>query len=81
MPTLYLLSQLFADDGPLDAETKIHLLDYNRAVLELVTLPNIILAWCASPGSQPLARVSHLRRITQTCLPPLQASAPPSHPP
>ena len=56
MPTLLLLDRLFAslasesgensDDTP---ETEIHLQDYNRAVLELVTFPNVILAWCTSP--------------------------------
>jgi protein-histidine N-methyltransferase len=29
-------------------ETHIHLQDYNRSVLELVTFPNVLLAWCPS---------------------------------
>ena len=29
-------------------ETHIHLQDYNRSVLELVTFPNVLLAWCQS---------------------------------
>lgn len=36
-------------------ETEIHLQDYNRAVLELVTFPNVLLAWCTfyPPSSTP----------------------------
>jgi hypothetical protein len=37
--------------------TEIHLQDYNRSVLELVTLPNIILAWCASITAQSRALI------------------------
>ncbi|PVG04566.1 hypothetical protein CPB86DRAFT_746418 [Serendipita vermifera] len=33
-------------------ETTIHLQDYNRSVLELVTVPNILLAWYSSNASQ-----------------------------
>jgi hypothetical protein len=33
---------------PLVQETDIHLQDYNRSVLELVTFPNVLLAWCSS---------------------------------
>jgi len=29
-------------------ETNIHLQDYNCSVLELVTFPNVLLAWCPS---------------------------------
>ena len=29
-------------------ETHIHLQDYNRSVLELVTFPNVLLTWCSS---------------------------------
>ena len=67
MPTLLLLDRLFAslasesgesnDDTP---ETEIHLQDYNRAVLELVTFPNVILAWCTSPSSPIALRLSML---------------------
>lgn len=32
-------------------ETHIHLQDYNRSVLELVTFPNVLLAWYMSPLS------------------------------
>ena len=40
-----------SDTGPgslSDQETHIHLQDYNRSVLELVTFPNILLVWCPS---------------------------------
>ncbi|KAH9019083.1 hypothetical protein EDB85DRAFT_1873371, partial [Lactarius pseudohatsudake] len=55
-PTLLLLDRLFAflasetaaSDGE-QPETEIHLQDYNRAVLELVTFPNVLLAWYISP--------------------------------
>ncbi|KAH9005628.1 hypothetical protein EDB86DRAFT_3177905 [Lactarius hatsudake] len=61
-PTLLLLDRLFAflassetaaSDGerPVVPETEIHLQDYNRAVLELVTFPNVLLAWYVSPLS------------------------------
>jgi protein-histidine N-methyltransferase len=47
VPSLYLLSRLFASDLKNDGvKTQTHLQDYNASVLELVTLPNIILAWC-----------------------------------
>ncbi|KAH9059503.1 hypothetical protein EDB87DRAFT_1621235 [Lactarius vividus] len=64
-PTLLLLDRLFAflaaetggapraSDGerPMVPATEIHLQDYNRAVLELVTFPNVLLAWYVSPLS------------------------------
>ncbi|THH20478.1 hypothetical protein EW146_g893 [Bondarzewia mesenterica] len=44
IPTLFLLHELFhAPSGSDSSETHIHLQDYNRSVLELVTLPNILL--------------------------------------
>lgn len=47
-----LFTNLVCDNGS-DANlpavaTHFHLQDYNRSVLELVTLPNIMLAWCTS---------------------------------
>ncbi|KAI0253384.1 hypothetical protein BJV78DRAFT_1302094 [Lactifluus subvellereus] len=39
-----------ANDVP-PPETQIHLQDYNRSVLELVTLPNVLIAWYLSPLS------------------------------
>jgi len=37
--------------APSVSETHIHLQDYNRSVLELVTFPNVLLAWYMSPLS------------------------------
>ncbi|KAF8500441.1 hypothetical protein F5888DRAFT_1610248 [Russula emetica] len=60
VPTLLLLDRLFAylafepgtSTGPPSIrETHIHLQDYNRSVLELVTFPNVLLAWYMSPLS------------------------------
>ncbi|KDQ63440.1 hypothetical protein JAAARDRAFT_169261 [Jaapia argillacea MUCL 33604] len=50
IPSLYILTQLFSSP-PSEKATEIHLQDYNESVLELVTLPNIILAWYFSPLS------------------------------
>lgn len=47
MPTAYLLQSLFNEASfPSEKNTAIYLQDYNRSVLELVTLPNLILSWC-----------------------------------
>lgn len=55
MPSIYLLRQLFAFDESKNAgETHLYLQDFNRSVLELITLPNILLAWCKSLGSLQL---------------------------
>jgi protein-histidine N-methyltransferase len=76
VPTLLLLDHLFSflasdtlpsdggngegNDVPLPLQTEIHLQDYNRSVLELVTFPNILLAWCSyrssAAYSPPFAR-------------------------
>ncbi|KAH9023926.1 hypothetical protein EDB84DRAFT_1564570 [Lactarius hengduanensis] len=52
-PTLLLLDRLFAflasETAAIVPETEIHLQDYNRAVLEIVTFPNVLLAWYVSP--------------------------------
>jgi hypothetical protein len=37
-----------SSSAPSVQETHIHLQDYNRSVLELVTFPNVLLAWCPS---------------------------------
>lgn len=41
-----LVSKNGSDSNHTAVATHFHLQDYNRSVLELVTLPNIILAWC-----------------------------------
>jgi protein-histidine N-methyltransferase len=47
VPSLYLLQQIFSsDEMKTGTETNIHLQDYNSSVLELITLPNILLTWC-----------------------------------
>ena len=63
MPTLYVLQQIFSSppDGSNEKqETHIHLQDYNASVLELVTLPNVILAWCTSITFFLYCNVSYL---------------------
>ncbi|KAJ6594582.1 hypothetical protein B0H19DRAFT_1096127 [Mycena capillaripes] len=49
IPSVYLLACLFSGDSNVD--THVHLQDYNASVLELITFPNIILAWYMSPAS------------------------------
>ncbi|KAF8143327.1 hypothetical protein K438DRAFT_647461 [Mycena galopus ATCC 62051] len=49
IPSVYLLSRLFAED--FNVNVHVHLQDYNASVLELITFPNIILAWYMSPTS------------------------------
>jgi len=52
IPSAYVLSQLLDPtngEGSLETPRDLHVQDYNRLVLELVTLPNIILAWCEYP--------------------------------
>ncbi|KAF9445686.1 hypothetical protein P691DRAFT_709918 [Macrolepiota fuliginosa MF-IS2] len=55
VPSLYILCDLFFNPPPSDTtqlpETIIYLQDYNDSVLELVTLPNILLTWYLSPAS------------------------------
>ncbi|KAI9454492.1 hypothetical protein F5148DRAFT_985074 [Russula earlei] len=59
VPTLLLLDRLFAHlafgararPEQEETETDVHLQDYNRSVLELVTFPNILLTWYMSPLS------------------------------
>ncbi|TFK49232.1 hypothetical protein OE88DRAFT_1719714 [Heliocybe sulcata] len=52
VPSLYILSKLFSEQSEDPApETQIHLQDYNRSVLELITLPNVLLTWYLSPAA------------------------------
>lgn len=70
--TLLLLDRLFVslvpesgtelagvDETP---ETVIHAQDYHRAVLELITFPNVLLAWCTFPSSLFAPGLIHVRR-------------------
>ncbi|KII91284.1 hypothetical protein PLICRDRAFT_105373 [Plicaturopsis crispa FD-325 SS-3] len=52
VPSLYILHRLFSSEPDDVQETHIHLQDYNRSVLELVTVPNLILAWCINNTSR-----------------------------
>ncbi|KAJ7678704.1 hypothetical protein B0H17DRAFT_1078121 [Mycena rosella] len=49
IPSVYILHRLFCGDP--NAGSHVHLQDYNASVLELITFPNIILAWYMSPAS------------------------------
>jgi protein-histidine N-methyltransferase len=41
------MTHVFQTDANENAKkTEFHLQDYNRSVLELITMPNIIMAWC-----------------------------------
>ncbi|KAF8903025.1 hypothetical protein CPB85DRAFT_1377111 [Mucidula mucida] len=52
VPSLYLIRTLFS--GPRATNpTEIHLQDYNASVLELITCPNIVVAWYMSDASKP----------------------------
>ncbi|KAJ3571275.1 hypothetical protein NP233_g3854 [Leucocoprinus birnbaumii] len=56
VPSLYILHHIFSSPPPSEVsqlpETVIYLQDYNDSVLELVTLPNVLLTWYLSPASQ-----------------------------
>ncbi|CCM05093.1 uncharacterized protein FIBRA_07300 [Fibroporia radiculosa] len=73
VPSLYIVHRLFSGSPPsIDAdEILVHLQDFNTLVLQLVTLPNIILAWYMSPASLPF-------RATPTTeeLPPAEPTEP-----
>ncbi|KAG2071425.1 hypothetical protein BDR04DRAFT_1075411 [Suillus decipiens] len=50
IPSLYILHRIFSSP-PSQEQTHIHLQDYNASVLELVTIPNIILTWYLSEAA------------------------------
>ncbi|KAG0699811.1 hypothetical protein DFH29DRAFT_1081054 [Suillus ampliporus] len=51
IPSLYILHRIFS--SPLSQnQTHIHFQDYNASVLELVTIPNIILTWYLSDAAE-----------------------------
>lgn len=43
---MYLLQRVLNEKKDDDKETEIDLQDYNASVLQLVTLPNLLLTWC-----------------------------------
>ncbi|KIK77220.1 hypothetical protein PAXRUDRAFT_835059 [Paxillus rubicundulus Ve08.2h10] len=51
VPTLYILQEIFSSQPAGEPETHIHLQDYNASVLQLVTMPNVVLAWYNSPAA------------------------------
>ncbi|KAK2459837.1 hypothetical protein APHAL10511_008158 [Amanita phalloides] len=53
VPSMYLLQKAlsFLAKTNCPPETQLHLQDYNSSVLELVTLPNLLIAWYLSPTS------------------------------
>lgn len=53
LPTLFILSQVLQDPPQSGEGLTLHLADYNAQVLQLVTLPNLILSWWASPAAAP----------------------------
>lgn len=60
LPSVFLLDQVLRDDPSTQPiNLNLHLADYNAQVLQLVTLPNLILAWYASPAA------SHYRSTTE----------------
>ncbi|KAG6332339.1 hypothetical protein ID866_6749 [Astraeus odoratus] len=52
IPTLYILHNIFSSPVTEGSQFHIHLQDYNTAVLQLVTIPNLILTWYHSPAAQ-----------------------------
>ena len=63
IPSLYLIYSIFSTKPNVDSDVHVHLQDYNELVLRLVTIPNIILAWCKYDWNIPtiyLPRLLHL---------------------
>lgn len=54
LPSIYILHRLLELETPFEEETEIHLQDYNVSVLQLVTLPNLILATMSEESLEPL---------------------------
>ncbi|KAH7918658.1 hypothetical protein BV22DRAFT_1041576 [Leucogyrophana mollusca] len=78
VPSLYLLHKIFAKtetETETETETDIHLQDYNASVLELVTLPNVLLTWYLSPASASY-RTSASSSSEPTSSPPTSPPAP-----
>ncbi|KAK7001305.1 hypothetical protein R3P38DRAFT_3048434 [Favolaschia claudopus] len=59
IPSVFLLSRLFCEQSNVNCH--VHLQDYNSSVLELITFPNIILAWYMSPSSAEYRIRRHYR--------------------
>ncbi|KAF9459112.1 hypothetical protein BDZ94DRAFT_1058912 [Collybia nuda] len=68
IPSLYLLLQLFSSN-PGTKETHIHLQDYNTSVLELVTLPNVLLNWYMSSSAAAYHETQDSSAAPDPCTP------------
>jgi len=62
VPSLYILQRLFGEPEGGDP-TEIHLQDYNESVLELMTFPNVFLAWYGSPASAAARQASESEEL------------------
>ncbi|KAK0225374.1 hypothetical protein IW262DRAFT_1355261 [Armillaria fumosa] len=69
IPSVYILQKLFSG-LPYGRETQLHLQDYNAMVFELLTLPNLILAWYMSPASKAYRDVATAEPDETPLLPP-----------
>ena len=58
VPSMYLLYRALCSPTGSSAslETQIHLQDYNSSVLELITLPNLLITWCTPKLSPVISR-------------------------
>lgn len=56
LPCVLLLSQMLQDSSSSDAR-RLVLADYNESVLRLVTVPNLLLAWCEQQPASLLAEL------------------------
>lgn len=52
VPTLCILHDIFASPPTEEREIHVHLQDYNASVLQLITIPNIILTWYHSSAAE-----------------------------
>ncbi|SNX87303.1 related to HPM1 - AdoMet-dependent methyltransferase [Melanopsichium pennsylvanicum] len=58
IPSLYIFSQILKE-APSPKFLTLHLADYNAQVLQLVTLPNLILTWYDSPAALEFRHHTH----------------------
>ncbi|SPO23697.1 related to HPM1 - AdoMet-dependent methyltransferase [Ustilago trichophora] len=65
LPSLFLLSQVLKDPLGGKINLTLHLADYNAAVLQLVTLPNLLLTWYASPASSAYRTTLEAEQLRQ----------------
>ncbi|KIY68478.1 hypothetical protein CYLTODRAFT_351269 [Cylindrobasidium torrendii FP15055 ss-10] len=75
VPSLYILGKLFSEPST-DLHTELHLQDYNTSVFELITFPNIIIAWYMSPASKEFRETTSVIEDIDSELPPADNSEP-----